>query len=119
MPRMDTLSNCKHSWSRKNCLGVTKSVILEENDGFWPKFAVPTGFLPTFQGVSGPRMDILLNFRLGPRILDADLAFLGVLKSVKLERKGHFSLKMTVFTGFCLLFRVFEAENGYFIEFPT
>ena len=51
---------------------MTKSVILEENDGFWPKFAVPTGFTPTFQGVSGLIMDTLLNSQLGPSILDAD-----------------------------------------------
>ena len=47
---MDTLLNSKHSWSRKNCSNVLKSVPLDENDSVLLKLTVLAGILPSFQG---------------------------------------------------------------------
>ena len=63
-------------------------------------------------------MDTLLNTQLDLRILDANQACLDMLKSVPLEENDGFLLKLTVSTGFCLVFRVLRLRTDT-VELPT
>ena len=76
------------------------------------------GFCLLFR-VPSQRTHVLSIPRLGLSILDAARACLDVVKKVSLEENGGFLLKLAVSTGFLPTFQGFEAENGYFIEFPT